>query len=1449
MTNKKQKLLSGILTSVTTLAVAGGVTGLIVGLTKKNPTHPQFLNGKTINFSAGEGSIAKNQPKSTTVESGTTFDRVDQPVVNSSNPRKIFAGWRDQNGELVRGNATVRKDMQLTATYNDANSSEYVTVLFALDPTQEGAVLQGNQRVSVTKGYYFFMVNRPTAKWTVTTAEGVVKQKYFKGWRYADGNPVQENDKITTNQVLYPIFNEAVTVTWHPNGAHAEDTPAGEGIIERGQETTTLETNTTFTKFNQPALKYKYVTEPGEGDPKAYFAGWYKNQECTEEWGESEVLTADANAYAKWAKEPAVGDQYGTITFTDARNTMVDGTTLPATLTFGWTPSDSIIVKLGDKTWGDTNKPSIVVYKSGVITNDYKVASWEISYQDASTSAWSDWATLADEYVFPMGTKAYKIRPVLQYAVDSITVYGDESARVEGIIQYNVLIEGGSTSSQAVTWQLVTDDSGKDTPFPDGLAEISNTGLVTVKSVSRALWEEKGLNCFYVKATSQLDSSKRDYLKVSISMPYQNNSYIWIHTESSESSDPRWYYADIDAFCDSTTTSVITYAYSDPTGATTHTFDKTVDFTDTITFGTDLGAIPNNFLAGWTNFKGSVDLANSNIAVIGNEFMAGCTNYNNPLSMNKIITIGANFLKGCTSFNQPITFAAAAPLVEIGDGFLHSCTKFNSVITLPQTYQLWINTGFLFNCTSYNQPLTLPSIIMYIGDFFMSDCNAFNSVLTTAVPMDRFVVSDGSLSSTNSNAEIYKTGFGVGGTQAENFKLYYKTISEGHYRTIRTDYWDGAVTAEQFNTAKDKLINNNSFTVTIRNGGTIWSEAPSSNADSPIIKWTNSSKVTNFIKKDAVHGDMIENKFDENGKYVTSERITNSSTSAIYKINYFRDLLKQTPTYSSTVWVFDANNKTYTYTISAKNRISLKFEKETKNISYIEYYQNSRLSWTGTFSNVGTTTIADKPASFSPINETTYDTASTSFIGTCSTLLTEDYTKATFVIPANADAGGYEIDAYEDGETLTQPYAITSAYYFVPTSTARNSMSVYLNGQTNKYVIKGTMKANYVVVVTVDIGRATTKPIHFTAKPVANISTMKFGFKEDYAPIQGTEVTMWYDEGCTKSLPMNTAVTFEYGKLNTYYVKLKNSTLVDDVIDNRYSRYKVGSGDWINFSSAYSKIYATQVSTSTTEKLYKIEVKANTEYSSGLVQIELGFSPLTQSNVTFVNHSYLYGGATNAYLAYDAAGTQPIDFNKEYYFTQATTSTFYAIMEGADGFTDFLDLDASYVKFRDSSTITFNDSDARITVTEDSSTTSTRKVYKIDKTFISYNLGLDNQIHFYFCAPVYVTPKLTKPAGSPEMNVRKAYDGADLTLDTPYIHGWGNQLTMSVDMNKAGYAIDLNGSTLTVNGTTKSFNSWGVTVQNIGWRENCKYLIFPQNISTWSQNIQITVNFNIIASS
>jgi len=1345
MTNKKQKLLSGILTSVSALAVAGTVTGLVIGLNKNKSSHPQFLNGKTINFSAGEGSIAKNQPKSTTVESGTTFDRVDQPEVVSNNPRKIFGGWRDQNGELVRGNATVRKDMQLTASYNDANSSEYVTVLFALDPAQEGAVLQGNQRVSVNKGYYFFMVNRPTAKWTVTTAEGVVKQKYFKGWRYAGGEQVNENDKITSNVVLYPIFNEAVTVTWHADGTHEEGTPTGHGEIERGQDTTTLETNTIFNKFNQPALKYVY--EPTTQTDKAYFAGWYKDQECKTEWNESEALTADADAYAKWAKEPEVGDQYGFLEFADARSTMEDGTKLPETLTFGWTPSSSIVVKLNDKTWGDTNKPSIVVYNDGVITNDYKVASWEIALgtkEEGKEPVYGEFTTLDDTYKFPTTTKYYKIRPVLQYAIDSITVYGDEKARVEGTIQYNVLIEGGSTSSQAVTWQLVTDDSGTDTPFPDGLAEISKSGLVTVKSISRDVWEQWGYNCFYVKATSQLDTSKRDYLKVSISMPYENNSYIWIHTESSESGNPKWYYADMDAFCDTSAPSVITYAYSDPTGATTHTFDKTVPFTDTITFGTDIGAIPDNFLAGWDNFQGNVDLKNSNVVLIGNEFMAGCTSFNNPLYLSNLTSIGANFLKDCTSYNTPITFNASAPLVEIGEAFLNGCTSFNSTLTLPTTYQLWISSGFMYNCTSFNQPLSLPSIIMYIGDFFMSDCNAFTSTLTTAVQMDRFVVSDGSLSSVDMNAEIYQTGFTVAGTQAENFKLYYKTIKGEHYRTIRTDAFDGRVTADQFNAAKALLASTKNFTAAINKLGTIYYDNSTSNDSEIKVKMTDPQGFDPiFVKLDTLDNTVMEHHYSPKGDYVGSEHV--QTISSVYgKVSYLQGIVESAPQYSSTVWTFDEENKLYYTGEEGGQQLAFRFEQEKKNIDYVVLRDEGKVALAATVSNVGATKITDAPKSYNHMNAATLSSGTFSGSDPVAQTTSELTAFEVQIDKATADAKptAFAIAAGEQGEEST--YKVYSTVLFKKKVVSTDKAICHLNytySTAAKTFItelgsEDVFEEGDILVVIFYPG-LTTKGSSFTARPVKT-STITFshdstGLLPDVVPY------LYFDEAGQQQFDFGDNLTVIQKDAISFYLKLEHKTEMYNYLDTAKCTYQVGkSGSVVKFTDANSKITAADITPAepvqTTYKLYKITVQADAITDATSINLVYGATKAV-SNIWWDTSAAGMKGATSIITSFDTAGTQLIKNDSDFYFDVDKDLVFYVIAEGVEGtLKTEIDKGSGGLRIREGWVyVSWNDAVANYGVTiakDDTLSTTTKFVYKftLPKTF-AVTLG---SIRIYF---------------------------------------------------------------------------------------------------------------------
>ena len=983
----KQKLLTGLL-APTSLVVACSSLALAASCkVTSDSSKTKFLNPATIKFSAGDGEFVNNKNHNVDIEAGTTLDRIPQPMVKSKKSNKIFAGWADENGDLV-GNKTINKDTKLTATYN-AYSSEYATVTFAKDPTQTesgGPVLQGNQQISVNKGYYFFMVNRPTATWKVERS-GVTKEKYFKGWRLSTSasttTVLSENYVISGNVTLYPVFNEAVTVRWEADGQHTEGTPTGRGDIQRGQETTTLETNTEFNKFNQPALQYIY--DPTTHTDNAYWAGWQtrtgsgtsEDPYVYTDMDPSTLINEDITVYAKWSKEPKIGDKYTDLSFQDPNPIMADGTTyLPTTMVYSWTPSDKIIVQLNDQTWGNTNKPSIVCYEDSTkqsITTNYKIASWEISTDSGST-----WTALSDATTFT--TQHIQVRPVLTYAIDSIKVYsttGVTSVKPESTLQCAVQVTGGATSTATnYTWGLYTDptDTSESSRLYDGIAQISNSGLITVKSISRETYAQHGCETFYVRATSKLDSTKTDALPVHFKMPYEDNMNIWIYTSSSESSSPKWYYANAEDFTKGQNVTAHTID-----GLTTHTFAINEDFTDTITFGSELGAVPDGFLWNWTNFKGNIDFANSNIIKIGNGFMYGCTSFNNQLTgLDRIMYIGSDFMSYCTSFNQPITFSSNSQLVEIGENFLGFCTAFNSVIRLPDLTGLNILNNFLNGCTSFNQNLSLWSGIQHIGTFFMANCNAFTSTLTVNCSADVISYDDYSLASIDENAAIYTTGFSIDGTEATGWKNIFVNLSgPDSYRTISAAEWTGEVTQAELEAGVAEMIAATDYTMNMATEGysqTIKFSKNSSNTSNDDPEMYDEAELISVDgSNDSSYGIFYNNYKGIAGLEVqTSDALgtfysfytddTGSRASSEPKQMFLQ--LRSIFEYMSD-FTFDPDARGYIVNMPWSNteeRYVIQFDKNTKKINnFIMQISSDGVTWTSAsiigISNIGTTTI------------------------------------------------------------------------------------------------------------------------------------------------------------------------------------------------------------------------------------------------------------------------------------------------------------------------------------------------------------------------------------------------------------------------------------------------------------------------------------------------------------
>jgi len=1079
---KKDKLLSYILIPTTALCVAGGTTGLILALTlNKHSNVNPFLNGKTVTFSAGEGVFVDSCTK-TTVESGTTFDRVDQPSVRSLNPKKAFAGWIDETGKPVYGRAQVKTDMKLRAIYNDVDD-EHVTITFAVDPATNGPFLQGNINISVNKGYFFFMANRPSAKWIVTDGTSV-KNKYFKGWKYADtGIEVHENDVIDHNVTLYPEFTESVNVTWDAYGFSdtepGYEPPAGHGEVLRGQTVTSLSYGTPFNEFNQPALNYVYS---GTHTNDAYFAGWYKDTAGTQPWDPSEPVTGDVTAHAKWSSDPGYGSSYGTITFQNPRSTDIHGEPLPEGMTFAYTPTTKMIVQLNEQRWSDVNKPTLVCYYTPEsATKDYKVDHWEINN---GTTEEPKWEELGEASTF--SAKANYVRPVLCYAIDEVHVYGDSSIQLEETKQYHVLVTGGSASDPTqVLWQLTSDDAG-EVALSEDIATVDSTGNVTVKSVSRTIWEVYGIDRFYVKATSILDPTKSGIFRVNLDMPYNNSSAVWIHTETSSPDSPKWYHANINDFCNTEATSIVATGID----GTTKEFKKTDPWVDTITFGSKLILIPDNFLSGWTNFNAKIDLKSSKIAEIGRNFLSGCTSFNSDISpLDKIQTVKSGFLSGCTSFDKNINFTSRGQLTSIDDDFLAGCSSFDSSITLPEFREFTIGKNFLSNCVLYNQPLVLPNIITSIDENFMSNCNAFTSLLTVECSLDNFSNSDKSLSSTSPTAPIAATGFEVDGSHEYDFKQnFFDLTGPEYFRTIKDSTWTGEVTQQEFNDGKAKLASAFNLTLKDQIYGTIFEyNASQTNPTSySVCRKTVNEESTFVLREAALNNAEIE--YDKDGNFLTSYGLANpySPYSQLYTV---QSLAMVEQTKPGGTWTLDTTNKWYAYEWTETQlgatynlKAVIKFNRSTKDIGYVAAYskESSSEEWLTSgsmyISNIGTTEEIKAPTEFKHKNIATWDTSGSKY--KCSDALAVSDTQTSGFIfkiessqfatlPSQFDAWLYETDESVPISTVFGSGATANLFHEDGTM---GTVQAVFDTTTNKLRItctkSGTFTANDIIVIT-----------------------------------------------------------------------------------------------------------------------------------------------------------------------------------------------------------------------------------------------------------------------------------------------------------------------------------------------------------------------------------------------
>jgi len=806
---KKQKLLKVVCSTAALLGMSSITLGVAFAMLNKDSKH---VYDYVVTFDAGNGRFVNQTYQTQHVYSGETLDRIPQPevIANQKDPitgdRYKFAGWHDGHN-FVTGKHTFTKDTKLTAVYVNGATEGFHTVTFKSDdPT---ITFLGNRTVSVVHGERFYRVNRPVAQ----SADA----KWFKHWRIqGTSEPIDENFQITGDIVLEPVMTIGVTITWDPNAEEG-------GKIIQGNSTTTLETGTVFSKFNQPQIQNEFYTV-------RFFAGWeYNDGSKWVEMKPTDVISQNITVRAKWSGSPEVSDGYATLAYVQNSD---EGQ--PAGMSF--TPSSFYIVqtkaKSGQtgfvaKTWADIVKPTV---KTTV--GNYKVATdedgneiWYVREIYPSGTE-GEWIKLDNTYSFDKTEGSgedikyvtrYEIKPEMVSKITGIDVIKSRSEMLpETEYEFRASVVGGDEAGgQDVTWHVYSD--------PECTQELTEKGGSSIYFDGSYLHVDfmDANATYYVRAISSANTSiMSDPQPLKVVMPYEwsevssETSYlrydqqIWFVNKKDGKN--HWWRVDPAQLCDASTTTdgYEVYSITGDKDIISRYCITTPSFKSDLILGKAITALPEYFCAYFTNFAGKVVLPEK-LESIGPCFMFGCENFDSQLTIPSTVTyIADHFMYGCSKFNNgskgetvnTFDLSGLTGLTHIGDKFLGSCTLFDSPLTLPDAaYD--IGMGFLADCVLFNRDITIPANITRVLSNFMNNCCSYTSTISIETPIDNFLKSDNNFSAsaasfTYTDAEgtvhtqdcpINLIGFKFAGASGDDFSQMYPEEHEG--TTWRKTNW------------------------------------------------------------------------------------------------------------------------------------------------------------------------------------------------------------------------------------------------------------------------------------------------------------------------------------------------------------------------------------------------------------------------------------------------------------------------------------------------------------------------------------------------------------------------------------------------------------------------------------------------------------------------------------
>lgn len=856
---KKMRLMLGICVPAASLAVAGGVTALVLALNNNKPTDDVYGEGDyTVRFNAGEGKIT-NGYKAVRVKAGSKLDQVRQPEVAAQG--KKFAGWKDEQGNPFNSLKRINADTVLTANYANDNDTSYINVYFNMGG-YPGSI-HGNPYVRVLKGTNYFMINRPAA-----TSTGYV----FKGWSLTaptfpdtERPLVPESTIFNEEKTLYPVFAHAIQVEYLSEGTKVSSS----NIVEVTQ-------GTKFCEINPPEFN----------NGTKYIEGWYKDAARQTRWLPTDTISSNTKAYAKWIDDISTG--YITLNFIATGH--IDGSETVQTVTYGSSYTNPAMKKDAATTWATVNKPIAQIQGHA---GEYNVVYWEYSTDQSTWTKATD--AMTAETMAGASTTLY-IRPVFELVTGDVYLYSTD-AQVTGTPttgfsfvslpgkEYNLNAYMDAACPQTFEWTLTADAAG--TTVSDWASiDTETTGAtnkLTIKSDIKP--DQTTPITFTITAKSKVNESKSQKMTFTLKQPWVGDGSYWLYDNDTSDAKKGWWLIKAGDLTSDAETITITRL----DGTTTRTLRKrgTVGSSESkfesqeIYIGSEVTAIENNFLKNCSYFNGKIILPTTTdakqITSIGDNFMAGCSAFNQAIFgdddnnlLKNVKTIGDGFMANCTSFNNgidgtevtssPFYFAkttATPAITTIGEDFLFGCTNFNTPIYFELAANLkTIGNGLMYKCSSFSKNISFANgKLTDIGDHFMYGCDNFGQLddgetgpRTIAVgATNKFHEATHAIMSTSSTAKINTVGFAVTGdtTVANKFCADFPTMADATESIYRKNLstTEIACTIPATPVTTDSTF---SFPVTVTKGGTA------------VTDWTVTSLVSTDLATVAKDGNNVK---------------------------------------------------------------------------------------------------------------------------------------------------------------------------------------------------------------------------------------------------------------------------------------------------------------------------------------------------------------------------------------------------------------------------------------------------------------------------------------------------------------------------------------------------------------------------------------------------------------